>query len=246
MGKFASIAPFYDRMVNFSRRLSSDSETIKSIIARFNPHRVLDAGCGSGVHAIILARLGVDVTGLDASPEMLDLARSHARDEDVKLPLVQATFESMPAEWTGTYDLILCLANSLAGVETGKGLVLALRSFYRVLGMDGKALVQVLNIDRFRREERRIIKVTRNDDLTFVRFFDFDTPQVRLNVIVIDESNNDPEHHLVSSPVFPIDAANLKLAAKSSGFTRISLHNDLSLSSAFDSSTDNLVAVLAK
>ncbi len=37
--------------------------------------RVLDIGCGTGRHLLIFLEKGLDVTGLDASPYMLDIAR---------------------------------------------------------------------------------------------------------------------------------------------------------------------------
>jgi SAM-dependent methyltransferase len=41
-------------------------------------HRVLDLGCGTGQHAIRLARRGYAVTGVDRSAEMLAIARAKA------------------------------------------------------------------------------------------------------------------------------------------------------------------------
>src|SRR3982750_3945762 len=38
----------------------------------------LDVGCGAGLLAEPLARLGASVTGLDASPELIAVAREHA------------------------------------------------------------------------------------------------------------------------------------------------------------------------
>lgn len=37
--------------------------------------RVLDIGCGTGSLAVVLARRGARVTGIDVSPQMLDIAR---------------------------------------------------------------------------------------------------------------------------------------------------------------------------
>src|SRR5215208_1792663 len=41
--------------------------------------RVLDAGCGSGQWAVVLATRGVRVTAIDLSPEMIRLAQDHSR-----------------------------------------------------------------------------------------------------------------------------------------------------------------------
>jgi S-adenosylmethionine-dependent methyltransferase len=44
----------------------------------------LDLGCGTGVTAVRLARLGIHVTLLDSSPAMLDIARRTAREAGVE------------------------------------------------------------------------------------------------------------------------------------------------------------------
>ena len=45
--------------------------------------KALDLGCGSGTHAIYLARLGFDVTGLDISKSAIRIAKERARKEGV-------------------------------------------------------------------------------------------------------------------------------------------------------------------
>jgi len=42
--------------------------------------RVLDAGCGTGEHALLAAGLGLDATGVDASPTAIGLAERKARE----------------------------------------------------------------------------------------------------------------------------------------------------------------------
>ncbi|WP_109157353.1 MULTISPECIES: class I SAM-dependent methyltransferase [unclassified Azospirillum] len=46
------------------------------------PRRLLDLGCGTGNHALPLARRGHTVIGVDRSPSMLDQARIKARKAD--------------------------------------------------------------------------------------------------------------------------------------------------------------------
>lgn len=44
-------------------------------VMRFDPHRVLDAGCGTGRVAIELARRGIEVVGVDCNRSMLKEAQ---------------------------------------------------------------------------------------------------------------------------------------------------------------------------
>lgn len=47
--------------------------------------RVLDAGCGTGEHALMAAALGLPATGIDASPKAISRARDKARDRGLEV-----------------------------------------------------------------------------------------------------------------------------------------------------------------
>jgi len=49
------------------------------------PGPVVDLGCGPGAHARALARRGYEVTGLDGSPRMVDVARDRAARDDLNV-----------------------------------------------------------------------------------------------------------------------------------------------------------------
>jgi SAM-dependent methyltransferase len=59
-------------------------------------HRVLDVACGTGVVAITAARLGVRVTGLDLTPELLKRARENAGIADVTVDWHEGDAEQLP------------------------------------------------------------------------------------------------------------------------------------------------------
>jgi 2-polyprenyl-3-methyl-5-hydroxy-6-metoxy-1,4-benzoquinol methylase len=73
--------------------------------------RALDLGCGTGALAVRLARLGIHVTLLDASLQMLELAERVAREsgvtERISLKHGDATQLSTLFD-PGSFDLILC------------------------------------------------------------------------------------------------------------------------------------------
>jgi len=51
--------------------------------------RVLDAGCGTGEHALLAAALGLEATGVDVAAAALAIARAKARDRGLEARFVQ-------------------------------------------------------------------------------------------------------------------------------------------------------------
>ena len=60
--------------------------------------RVLDVGCGAGLAAEALARLGHDVLGVDAAPEPIAVARAHAEGAGLALRYRVGAAEDLVAE----------------------------------------------------------------------------------------------------------------------------------------------------
>ena len=58
----------------------------------------LDIGCGAGLFAEPLARLGGDVTGADPAPTPIEAARRHAEETGVRVAYRVATVEAVAAE----------------------------------------------------------------------------------------------------------------------------------------------------
>lgn len=71
------------------------------------PGRALDIGCGTGDHAINLARRGWDVTGVDAVPRALVKARQKAEAAGVPVRLLHADVTSMADEVGSGYRFVL-------------------------------------------------------------------------------------------------------------------------------------------
>jgi 2-polyprenyl-6-hydroxyphenyl methylase/3-demethylubiquinone-9 3-methyltransferase len=65
----------------------------------------LDVGCGAGLLAEPIARLGASVTGFDAAPELIAVAQQHARASRLDIDYRAGEL----AELEGQYDLITCM-----------------------------------------------------------------------------------------------------------------------------------------
>ena len=65
----------------------------------------LDVGCGAGLLAEPLARLGAKVTGIDAAPEVIAIAREHSAAMGLEIEYRAGDVQ----ELEGTFDLITCM-----------------------------------------------------------------------------------------------------------------------------------------
>ncbi len=73
--------------------------------------RALDLGCGTGAAAVRLARLGINVTLLDSSPAMLEIAKRAAREAGVdgKIALKHGDAAQVTNLFpVGSFDIVLC------------------------------------------------------------------------------------------------------------------------------------------
>ncbi len=59
-------------------------ECVIRLLTMHQPQHICDFGCGSGEMACRLGRMGYRVTGLDVSPELIDLARERAKLDGVE------------------------------------------------------------------------------------------------------------------------------------------------------------------
>ncbi|KAI4477141.1 hypothetical protein M0804_012962 [Polistes exclamans] len=72
--------------------------------------KILDVGCGGGILSEPLARIGAEVTGIDTSLQLIDVAKKHALlDSDLlgKLNYVQTTVENFEKENKEKYDAVV-------------------------------------------------------------------------------------------------------------------------------------------
>ena len=65
----------------------------------------LDVGCGAGLLAEPLARLGATVTGVDASAELIGVARKHAEAMGLEVDYRAGEIEALD----GRFDLVTCM-----------------------------------------------------------------------------------------------------------------------------------------
>ena len=84
-----------------NRHFDADEHDLKPLKGK----SALDVGCGAGLLAEPLARLGATVTGLDAAPELIEAAKGHAAGQGLSIDYRAGELEQL----AGTFDMVCCL-----------------------------------------------------------------------------------------------------------------------------------------
>ena len=128
----------------------ADVDAVIDAVALEPADRVLDLCCGQGRHSLELARRGFgDITGVDLSRYLLDLARRRARDGNLPVKFLEGD-----ARWSGgkpgQFDCAVILGNSFgyfAGAEDDAAL---LRNAQRLLRPGGRLALDLVDGDWLR------------------------------------------------------------------------------------------------
>lgn len=71
--------------------------------------RVADIGCGGGILAEAMARVGAEVTGIDLAQGAITAARAHAAEHGIAVDYREQSAEALAAEQAGTFDVVTCM-----------------------------------------------------------------------------------------------------------------------------------------
>jgi SAM-dependent methyltransferase len=237
----------YDRFVNWPGRLAVELPFIEQELQHVKARRVLDAACGTGMHAIALARRGYEVVGADLSPGMIQQAEANAAAEGVSVRLAVAGFGELASRVGGGFDALLCLGNSLPHLLTPAELSAALADFARCLRPRGLLLIQNRNFDRVlaRRDRWMEPQAHREGDgeWLFLRFYDFEPEGMLLFHVVTlrREGAREWSQQVASKRLWPQRRNELVAALTTAGFAAITCFGDMQGKPYDPESSGNLV-----
>ncbi|GAB4370892.1 MAG: hypothetical protein Kow0042_13320 [Calditrichia bacterium] len=236
----------YDLMTRFSERLITEKPIMEAWVKRYGFRSALDAACGTGLHALLLAKLGVRVVGVDISPQMLERAKSHAREAGVELPFFESSLENLTEIVHQKFEAIFCLGNSLPHLLTHKELSTAVQNFYHLLLPGGIVVLQLLNYTKIFTEKNRIVGINKSGSKEFIRFYDFTTPMIGFNILTIEWKPEGVVHSLHNTKLYPYQKEELLAELKKIGFSQITCFGDMKFSVFQEQSSPNLVIVAEK
>jgi SAM-dependent methyltransferase len=252
---YDSFSEDYDRFVNWQGRLSAELPFITAQLQRLAAPgdvraRVLDAACGTGMHAIALAQRGFRVAGADLSAAMVERARQNAGVAGAAVHFEAAGFGALSAAFGGeAFDAVVCLGNSLPHVLTPEDLLAALRDFAACLRPEGLLLIQNRNFDAVLASGERWMEPQshREGDVEriFLRFYDFEPAGViAFNILSLKRSGQGPwSQQVMTTRLRPITQTDLLATLSKAGFARTESFGSMSGEPFDPAASGNLVTL---
>ena len=218
---YEELSDEYDAMTQFETRFEKEKDFFMDLKKEYGFRRVLDAGCGTGFHSILMAKLGLEVTGVDSSSEMLKRAMENATTYQVDVQFQEGAFQELSLCVEDTFDAVFVLGNVLPHLLTEGEIVVSFKNFHTLLNEGGILVIQNLNYDRIVQRKERIIGVKKHAGSIFVRFYDFNEERVKFNILILKENGDGYTHNLISTELKPLYQAELLEWLGQAGFRKI-------------------------
>lgn len=141
---YTLLAPFYDAM-NGDVDYAKWADFYESELRRYEKGKtslVLDLGCGTGSMTKTLAQRGYDMTGIDYSPEMLDIARRRAEKEGIS-DILWLCQDMTDFELYGTVEAVVSTLDCVNHITDKDALFQCFSLVHNYLSPDGLFLFDV-------------------------------------------------------------------------------------------------------
>jgi|LGOV01.1.fsa_nt_gb ubiquinone/menaquinone biosynthesis C-methylase UbiE len=142
--RYTKLAKYYD-LIHYFRNYEQQAEFLNSAIKKYLPaaHRILDIACGTGNHAIFMTKKGYDVTGIDLSQEMLNIAEQKIKNTDLQVEFTYGDMRDL--KFSSEFDVVYCLGVSFMELRTYNEINSCLNSIRRTIKPNGLFIFDVSN-----------------------------------------------------------------------------------------------------
>lgn len=109
-GKFKPLHKFNPIRISYIRqKIITNFLCEEKSLTPFSNLKIIDIGCGGGLISEPFARMGADVTGIDASEKNIEVAKIHAQKSGLKINYRTGLVEDLAAQNQEKFDVLLAL-----------------------------------------------------------------------------------------------------------------------------------------
>jgi 2-polyprenyl-6-hydroxyphenyl methylase/3-demethylubiquinone-9 3-methyltransferase len=138
-GKFKPLHKFNPIRIQYIKENIIDNFKLKNKKKPLDKINILDIGCGGGLLSEPMTRLGANVTGIDASSKNINIAKHHAKKNNLKINYICSSPEKLKIK--KKFDVIL----NMEIVEHVDDINFFINSSSKLLKKNGLMFVATLN-----------------------------------------------------------------------------------------------------
>jgi len=134
---FESYANYYD-IIYQDKDYKAESHFLGSIFSKYisNSRRsILDLGCGTGGHALILAEKGYKVTGIDLSRKMLEIGERKAKKRRLNIKFIKGDIRN--TELNQKFDAVISMFAVMSYQVANQDLISTFKTAWKHLKKNG-------------------------------------------------------------------------------------------------------------
>ena len=226
MNAYHALAESYDRLtgdVDYSAVVDFYCQLLDR--EDLHPRTAVDLACGTGSVALLLAQMGLQVTAVDMSEEMLCQAAEKAQSRNLPITFVCQRMEqlSLPRG----VDLAVCALDSIDYITEPEDCLLAIRRIYRALNPGGCFIFDVNTPAKLRSMDGQVF-LDEDDDVYCVwrGVFDEDTNICTYAMDLFQRRGKLWQRTLEEHCEYAYSAEQLVGYLKEAGFTGIEVFSD--------------------
>ncbi|KAA0549340.1 class I SAM-dependent methyltransferase [Bacillus sp. BGMRC 2118] len=160
---FAHIYDFLMKDVPYDKWVTYFKSRAKEM--RAGAH-LLDLACGTGTLSVPFSKLGLNVTGVDLSTEMLSVADEKARKENVPVTFLQMNMTEISG--MGTFDYIVCFCDSLNYLKRDEEIIETFKGVYDSLDPNGTFMFDVHSVHKMEYIFKDQTFVDNDEDVSYI------------------------------------------------------------------------------
>ncbi|MFA6549794.1 MAG: class I SAM-dependent methyltransferase [Candidatus Gracilibacteria bacterium] len=222
---YNNFASIHDIMLPIEERLFGKSFFEYIFKKNSKKNEILDCACGTGIHVILLSKLGCKVDGMDLSSGMIKQAKINLKKFNIKADLKVGDFRKIKSVYgEKKYDVVACLGNSLAYMQTEKDLKKALGEMFNALKPNGMLIISQRNYDKLLKDKKKYNAI-QQDKFTFLYIYNYLKRKVVFNIIAGVTNNNHTTFKTFKTTYNPILQKDLKKHMQEMGCRNIKFYN---------------------
>lgn len=165
VGIYGLAAKWYDKNSRKSRltEMQRYANEVASHVSK--DANILEVAPGPGYLSIELAKKGFNVTGVEISPDFVEIEKNNAKEATVSVNFKEGNASNLPCE-DDFFDFVVCSA----AFKNFKEPVKALREMHRVLKQGGTSLIIDMNYEATNEDIDNEVCKMKGFDKYFVKF----------------------------------------------------------------------------